>query len=550
MRTIRPLVGLLFFAVLLFPLNSNAGTVILNKFGYMYETGGFPVSEAGDELIGLGVVTSTDLPISCAIDVSELTWVIKDLVSEGSISADGGNTIYISYTGGTIGLNCDPQSDHSWGVSPPNETAPSTFENGSQLLIGSFTQFVMFYDTVGQSGAFWGLVNFTSGAELVNLPSPNGFIFAGTVGPALDPNIPYGYSLEAIGQIVAPALCTVRGNVRTTGGTPVEGVTVDIVDGEGGTYSILTDADGNYLFVDVAAGDIAVNVVVPLGYVPVTDTDVVGTCQAGGTLVVDFVFALSPLQDQPRTIGFWKHQVNSALIGKQNGVQVPAGELLVLFQAVHDRFDIYFDVFIPVVTLEDLRTVLSSKDDRSMYARARGQFAAMLLNVVSGRMATWQTISEDGATVSQAITYISQLLADADGKNDERAKDIADTLNNGGTIAAGVIPLGIIQIAYTPAIDDVTAPELIDNVRNFPNPSHSNATISYELGREVPVTLAIYNVRGERVRVLIDGVVQNGLNNVEWNGKDSAGRQMASGVYFYRLDAGERSITRRMIIIR
>jgi hypothetical protein len=550
MRTITSLVWLLFCTVLLCPPNSHAGTVILNNFGYVYETGGFPASAAGDVLTGLGVVTSASPAISCDVGVNELTWVMKDLVSDGYISPDGGRTIIVSYTGGTIGLNCDLQNDHDWGVSPPNATAPSTFDDGSQLLIGSFTQFVMIYDTVLQYGAFQGLVNFTSGTELVNLPSPNGLIFAGTIGPAIDPNIPGGYSLEAVGQIIAPALCTVRGNARTTGGTPVAGVTVDVVDGEGNTYSVLTDADGNYVFYDVAAGNIAVNVVVPLGYTPVTDTDVVGACQAGGTLVVDFVFEQSPLQDQPRTIGFWKHQVNSALIGKQNGVQVPVGELLTLFQSVHDRFDIYFDVFTPVATLEDLRTVLSSKDDRSMYARARGQFSAMLLNVVSGRMATWQTISADGATVSQAITYISHLLIDTDGKNDETAKNIADTLNNGGTIAAGVIPLGIIQIAYAPAVDDVTAPELIDNVRNFPNPSHSNATISYDLGREAPVTLAIYNVKGERVRVLIDGVIQNGTNNVEWNGKDLAGRDLASGVYFYRLEAGERSVTRRMIIIR
>lgn len=550
MRPPRPLVGLLLFAVLFLPLNSHAGTVILNNFGYVYETDGFPASNPGDVLTALGVVTSTSPAINCDVGGGELTWVLNGLVSEGCISPDGGQTLIISYTGGTISLYCDTENDHDWGIAPPNATAPATFEDGTQLLIGSFTQFVMIYDTVAQYGAFQGLVNFTSGTELVNLPSPNGMIFAGTIGPKLDPNIPGGYSLEAVGQIIAPALCTVSGNVRTSDGTPVAGVTVDVIDGEGNTYSILTDANGDYVFYDVAAGNVAVNIVVPLGYTAATETDVVTECQFCAVLVVDFLLEQSPLQDQPRTIGFWKHQVNSALIGKQNGVQVPVEELLALFQAVHDRFDIYFDVFTPVVTLEDLREVLSSKDDRSMYARARSQFAAMLLNVVSGRMATWQTISADGATVSQAITYISQLLTDLDGKNDEIAKNIADTLNNGGTIDAGVIPLDLIQIAYAPPADDNAAPELLGSVRNFPNPTRSNTTISYELGREAPVTLAIYNIRGQRVRVLLDGIVQSGTNFVEWNGKDSAGRELASGVYFYRLVAGDQSVTRRMIVIR
>ena len=88
-------------------------------------------------------------------------------------------------------------------------------------------------------------------------------IFAGTIGPGLDPNIPDGYSLEAVGQIIAPALCTVLGNVSTTDGDVVAGVTVDVVDGEDIIQTMLTDENGDYLFFDVAAETIAVNIVVP-----------------------------------------------------------------------------------------------------------------------------------------------------------------------------------------------------------------------------------------------------------------------------------------------
>jgi hypothetical protein len=422
-------------------------------------------------------------------------------------------------------------------------------------LLGSFTQFVMYYNTVTQSGAFQGLVNFTNGPELVNLADPNGIVFSGTVGPVIDPNIPDGYSLEAVGRILAPELCTVSGTVQTTDGTPVAGVTVDLVDGMGNIFELLTDENGEYIFYDVAVEDLAVSVIVPLGYTPVTDTDVLSVCQACEVVVVDFVFEQSPLTDRPRTIGFWKHQVNSALRGKQNGVQVPVDDLLSLFASIHNRFDQYFDVFVPIQTLEDFRDVLTSKINRTMYLKGRSHFAAMLLNVVSGRLASWQTISDDGATVSQAITHISDLLTDSDDSNDEIAKDIADTINNGGTIAAGVIPLTITQIAYTPPVDfaepaAVAAPKLINNVSSFPNPSNPHATITYELGSETPVTLAIYNIRGQRVRVLVDNVVQSGVNYIDWNGKDRSGRDLASGVYFFRVEAGSERVTHRMIILR
>jgi hypothetical protein len=301
----------------------------------------------------------------------------------------------------------------------------------------------------------------------------------------------------------------------------------------------------------VATSDIAVSLVVPLGYSSVTPSVVDLTCAPGDIAIVDFVLQQIPTQDMPRSIGFWKHQINCALNGKQKGVQVPAGELMLLFAQIHSRFDQYFEVFIPVVTLEDFNDVFTMKNN-TMFEKARVQYAALLLNVVSNRLATWQFISADKATVSQAITFVGNMLADDNPLNDELAKDVAERIVNSQQVAAGVIPLDIQQIAYTsrkPGAND-GAQSAIRNVSNYPNPFNPSTSITYELEREASVSLEIYNVLGQKVRALVSGEMQTGLNTVAWDGKDNAGRRLNSGVYFYRLAAGNQIVTRRIVMIR
>ncbi len=55
---------------------------------------------------------------------------------------------------------------------------------------------------------------------------------------------------------------------------------------------------------------------------------------------------------------------------------------------------------------------------------------------------------------------------------------------------------------------------------------------------------------GQRVRTLVSETMSGGIHEVEWNGRDGNGNPVASGVYLYRLQVGQESITRRMAIIR
>jgi hypothetical protein len=76
------------------------------------------------------------------------------------------------------------------------------------------------------------------------------------------------------------------------------------------------------------------------------------------------------------------------------------------------------------------------------------------------------------------------------------------------------------------------------------------ATIRYELPEERAVSLRVFNVMGQLVATLADGPRPAGFHAVAWDGLDDGGRRVASGIYYYRLDTGDFSATRRLLVIR
>jgi hypothetical protein len=85
---------------------------------------------------------------------------------------------------------------------------------------------------------------------------------------------------------------------------------------------------------------------------------------------------------------------------------------------------------------------------------------------------------------------------------------------------------------------------------NEPNPFNPTTTIRFAVERAVPARLAVYDVAGRLVRVLLDAQLEPGEYPVEWDGRDDAGRDQASGVYFYRLSTPDFTQARRMTLVR
>ncbi|MFC2076668.1 FlgD immunoglobulin-like domain containing protein [candidate division KSB1 bacterium] len=91
--------------------------------------------------------------------------------------------------------------------------------------------------------------------------------------------------------------------------------------------------------------------------------------------------------------------------------------------------------------------------------------------------------------------------------------------------------------------------------QNYPNPANPQTIIPFNLNKEGQVRLDIYNIRGQLVRRLVDGQLSSGTHRILWDGKDGSGHEVASGVYFYRLENPDnskraKSLSRKLLILR
>jgi len=86
--------------------------------------------------------------------------------------------------------------------------------------------------------------------------------------------------------------------------------------------------------------------------------------------------------------------------------------------------------------------------------------------------------------------------------------------------------------------------------QNYPNPFNPETEISYGLPRDCYVKLAIHNVAGQKVNTLVDERQSAGYKTIYWNGRDDKGKEVASGIYFYKLEAGNFTESRKMVLIK
>jgi hypothetical protein len=86
--------------------------------------------------------------------------------------------------------------------------------------------------------------------------------------------------------------------------------------------------------------------------------------------------------------------------------------------------------------------------------------------------------------------------------------------------------------------------------QNFPNPFNPNTIIQYALPKTSQVKIEIYNVLGQRVRLLVDERQEPGYKTINWDGKDDGGNEVSSGVYFCRIQAGDFMQSKKMTLLK
>ncbi|MFO7312822.1 DUF5666 domain-containing protein [Rhodothermus marinus] len=125
----------------------------------------------------------------------------------------------------------------------------------------------------------------------------------------------------------------------------------------------------------------------------------------------------------------------------------------------------------------------------------------------------------------------------------------------GATTAGTTYTADYVTVLGTPSTTSAepsALPATFELAPSYPNPFRQQTTIRFTLGGTAPqpVTLEVYNVLGQRVRTLVQGMLSPGRHEVIWDATDDAGRPAASGLYLYRLRVGNQVQTRSMVLMR
>ncbi|MCL2065330.1 MAG: T9SS type A sorting domain-containing protein [Candidatus Cloacimonetes bacterium] len=104
--------------------------------------------------------------------------------------------------------------------------------------------------------------------------------------------------------------------------------------------------------------------------------------------------------------------------------------------------------------------------------------------------------------------------------------------------------------------DDITSseeeyiPHITELQGNFPNPFNPETTIVFTLHNPSYVSIEIYNIKGQKVHTLVNANMKPGKYSSIWNGTDDNGRNLSSGVYFYKMQTDEYTSVKRMLLMK
>jgi DNA-binding beta-propeller fold protein YncE len=167
-------------------------------------------------------------------------------------------------------------------------------------------------------------------------------------------------------------------------------------------------------------------------------------------------------------------------------------------------------------------------------------------------------LSPDGGTL-YITGYLSDEIVAYDLINDT-ATLFADGASTGGLLNG---PFGMVISANdypsfdggawdTAVLEDRSeaVPDQLALQQNYPNPFNSGTVIEFALPRAHEVDLRLYNLAGQEVLQLATGARETGLYSLLWDGTDAQGQLLASGVYLYRLEIGDRTLTRSLLLLR
>jgi len=195
----------------------------------------------------------------------------------------------------------------------------------------------------------------------------------------------------------------------------------------------------------------------------------------------------------------------------------------------------------------ELTVPLGGSIDRTLSVRSTGDEGSVLYYALDqASLPQWLSVDKSGGSIASGESEIVTLSFDATGMTGGDHEYVLPINHSGeGTT---LVPITMTVITDGTASD--TPPAMLSLSQNHPNPFNPKTTIRFGLPEASDVLITVFDVSGRAVKTLRDGVLPAGNHSVEWDGRDEDGKSLATGVYFYRLEADAERIQRKMLLLK
>jgi hypothetical protein len=136
-------------------------------------------------------------------------------------------------------------------------------------------------------------------------------------------------------------------------------------------------------------------------------------------------------------------------------------------------------------------------------------------------------------------------------------RDVTSSLDTDANVVCGVTdklsPFAVGVDTDPTGVGDEVPGELPDDFmlhQNYPNPFNPNTTVEYSVPTRVHVSIDVFNIAGQKVRTLVNQSKPAGTYRVVWDGRNDAGKTVATGVYLYRIQTGDHIETKKMLLLK
>ncbi len=152
----------------------------------------------------------------------------------------------------------------------------------------------------------------------------------------------------------------------------------------------------------------------------------------------------------------------------------------------------------------------------------------------------WQLIAADSNNIPLRQAYFNYLIVNEGSERGmHNPKYSVDVLIRSRQVLTGIMP-----------VSGAGVPSKFEMSQNYPNPFNPTTKFEFSLPKQAIVMVKIFDIAGREVKTLLNEKMSPGKYKVDWNSTDNSGRNVSSGVYFYRIVAGSFTETKKMILVK